>query len=43
MVLKPFRFLGNGLSEFPIKDKSVLSNGTRSLPINPPDCPTLHN
>ena len=35
--------LANGLSTFPINGKSVLSNGHRSLPENPSDCPILYN
>ena len=31
--------LANGLSKFPIKVKPVFSNGPKSLPKNPPDCP----
>ena len=34
--------LANGLSKL-IKGKPVFSNGTRSLPKNPPDCPILYN
>ena len=33
--------LANGFSTFFIKGKPVFSNGSRSLPKNPPDCPTL--
>ena len=40
MVLK---HLANGYSTFFIKGKPVFSNGTRSLPKNPRDCPILHN
>ena len=35
--------LANGLSTFPIKDNPVFSNGPKSLPKNPPDCPILCN
>ena len=35
--------LANGLSTFPIKGNSVFSNGPKSLPKNPPDCPILCN
>ena len=35
--------LANGLSSFLIKGNSVFSNGPRSLPKNPPDCPILDN
>ena len=35
--------LANGLSAFLIKSNSVFSNGPRSLPKNPPDCPILDN
>ena len=35
--------LANGLSAFLIKGNSVFSNGPRSLPKNPPDCPILGN
>ena len=31
----------NDLSTFPIKGKPVFSNGPKSLPKNPPDCPIL--
>ena len=37
------KHLANGLSTFPINDKSVFINGPKSLPKNPPDCPTLCN
>ena len=30
--------LDNGLSTCPIKGKPVFSNGSKSLPKNPPDC-----
>ena len=33
----------NALSIFPIKGNSCLSNGHKSLPKNPPDCPILCN
>ena len=33
--------LANGFSTFPIKDNPVFSNGLKSLPKNPPDCPIL--
>ena len=36
-------FLAKGLSKFFIKNKSAFSNGPRSLPKNPPDCPVLCN
>ena len=39
MVLK--RFYLNGLSTFLIKVNLVFSNGSRSLPKSPPDCPIL--
>ena len=35
--------LANGLSTFPIKSNPVFNNGPRSLPKNPPGCPTLCN
>ena len=35
--------LANGLSTFSIKDNSGFSNGPKSLPKNPPDCPILCN
>ena len=35
--------LDNGLSISSIKGKPVLSNGPRSIPKNPPDCPILCN
>ena len=35
--------LANDLSTFPIKGKPVFSNGPKSLPKNPPDCPILCN
>ena len=35
--------LANGLITFFIKDKPNFSNGRRSLPKNPPDCPILCN
>ena len=35
--------LANGLSTFPIKGNPVFSNGPKSLPKNPPDCPILCN
>ena len=35
--------LANGLGTFPIKDNQVFSNGPKSLPKNPPDCPILFN
>ena len=35
--------LANGLTTFPIKGNPVLSNGPKSLPKNPPDCPVLCN
>ena len=31
--------LTTGLSTFPLKDNSVLSNDPKSVPKNPPDCP----
>ena len=31
-------FLANSLSTFPIKGNLVFSNGSKSLPKNPPDC-----
>ena len=31
----------NGLNAFPIKGNPVFSNGPKSLPRNPPDCPIL--
>ena len=34
--------LVNGLSTFPIKGNPVFSNGPKSLPRNPPDCPILY-
>ena len=33
--------LANGLSTFSIKGNPVFSNGPKSLPKNPPDCPIL--
>ena len=33
--------LHNGLNTFPIKGNSVFSNGPKSLPKNPHDCPIL--
>ena len=36
-------FLAKSLSKFFIKDKSAVSNGPKSLPKNPPDCPVLCN
>ena len=41
MVLK--RLLANGLSSFLIGGNPVFSNGPKSLPKNPPDCPVLCN
>ena len=35
--------LANSLSTFFIKGKPILSNGPRSVPKIPPDCPTLEN
>ena len=35
--------LTNGLSTFPIRGSPVFSNGPKSLPRNPPDCPILCN
>ena len=35
--------LANGLITFPAKGNPVLSNGPKSLPKNPPDCPILCN
>ena len=35
--------LANGLITFPAKGNPVLSNGPKSLPKNPPDCPVLCN
>ena len=35
--------LANGFTTFFIKDNPVLSNGLKSLPENPPDCPNLYN
>ena len=35
--------LANGLSTFFIKGNPNFSNGPKSLPKNPPDCPTLRN
>ena len=32
-----------GLSTFPIKGNPVFSNGPKSLPTNPPDCPIICN
>ena len=32
-------FLANGLSTYPIKGNLVSSNGPKSLPRNPTDCP----
>ena len=32
--------LAFGLSTFPIKGNPVFSNGSKSVPKNPPDCPT---
>ena len=36
-------FLNNGLSRFSIKGKSVVCNGPKSLPKNPPNCFVLYN
>ena len=36
-------FLANGLIIFPIKGNPVFSNGPKSLPKNPPDCPVSCN
>ena len=36
-------FLANVLSTFSIKGNPVFSNGPKSLPENPPDCPMLCN
>ena len=36
-------FLANVLSTFSIKGNPVFSNGPKSLPKNPPDCPMLCN
>ena len=33
----------SGLSTFPIKGKPAFSNGPKSAPKNPPDCPILCN
>ena len=35
--------LANGFTTFFIKGNPVLSNGLKSLPENPPDCPNLYN
>ena len=35
--------LANGLSTFPVKGNPIFSNGPKSLPKNPPDCPILCN
>ena len=35
--------LANGLSTFPIKRNSVVGNGPKCLPKNPPNCSILHN
>ena len=35
--------LVSGLSTFPIKSNPFFSNGPKSLPKNPPDCPILCN
>ena len=35
--------LTNGLSTFPINGNPVFSNGSNSLPKNPPDCPIFFN
>ena len=35
--------LANGLSTFLIRGNPVFSNGPKSLPKNPPDCPILCN
>ena len=35
--------LANGLSIFPIKGNPTFSNGPKSLPRNPPNCPILCN
>ena len=35
--------LANGFSTFFIQGKAVFSNGPRSLPKNPPNCPILGN
>ena len=35
--------LANGLSTFPIKGNPVFSNGSKSLPTNPPNCHILCN
>ena len=35
--------LANGLSTFFIKGKTNFNNDLKSLPRNPPDCPTLCN
>ena len=35
--------LANGLSRFPIKGNPAFSKCPRSVPKNPPDCPTLCN
>ena len=35
--------LANGFSTFSIKGNPVFSNGPKSLPKNPPDCPILCN
>ena len=35
--------LANGFSTCPIKGNPVFSNGPKSLPKNPPDCPILCN
>ena len=35
--------LANGLGTFPVKGNPVQSNGPKSLPKNPSDCPILCN
>ena len=35
--------LASGLSKFLVKGNSVFSNGPKSLPKIPPDCPILYN
>ena len=35
--------LSNNLSTFPIRGNTVFSNGPKSLPRNPPDCPILNS
>ena len=35
--------LANGLSTFPIQSNPVFTNGLKSLPKIPPDCPNFYN